>query len=359
MLRPKRKLIISVHGIRTTGAWQKQIASIVSERGWIYYPLDYGFFPFFFFAVPFLRRQKIEWFRCEFNKIKERYPGVTPSVIAHSNGTYIVSEALWKYPGLKIDKLILCGSIVRQDFTWETIFARKQATSVRNEIGIKDWASKLVRLVGWLDTGPSGQKGFSTRHDRLKEERFAGYSHSSSFGYEHYENYWWPFLEAPIPYEGDAIPPWYSEEPVSPQDAARWSAMTYYHQYVRRVSDAIVNDDIYSKETGDLIKTCGLTVVVPETPGGADKNPRSTFFAKNGMKEGIVGKTDRRSVYYRGEMLFDIPTTLNSLTFLDHRQDEELREAVPEFTNLLRKLIGGAKSNCAELVKVVDQKAFK
>jgi hypothetical protein len=28
-------------------------------------------------------------------------------------------------------------------------------------------------------------------------------------------------------YEGEKDPPWYAEEPVSPYDAARWSAMTY------------------------------------------------------------------------------------------------------------------------------------
>src|SRR5690349_14662790 len=102
MLRPKRKIVISVHGIRTTGAWQKQIASIISEKGWIYYPLDYGFFAFLLFSLPFMRSRKVEWFRNEFAKIAFRYPGVTPSVIAHSNGTYIVSEALAKYPALKI-----------------------------------------------------------------------------------------------------------------------------------------------------------------------------------------------------------------------------------------------------------------
>src|ERR1700685_3023946 len=119
MLRPKRKIIIPVHGIRTTGPWQKAIAPMVSEKGWIYYPLDYGFFAFLFFASPLLRRSKVEWFRKEISRISERYPGVVPSVIAHSNGTYIVSEALWKYPGIKIDKLIVCGSIVRRNFDWK------------------------------------------------------------------------------------------------------------------------------------------------------------------------------------------------------------------------------------------------
>src|SRR5579872_3702229 len=122
MLRPKRKIVISIHGIRTTGAWQKQIASLVSEQGWIYYPLDYGFFPFLLFSVPWIRQSRVEWFRKELNNIKMQYPGVQPSVVAHSNGTYIVSEALNKYPALKLDKIILCGAIVRRNFDWARIF---------------------------------------------------------------------------------------------------------------------------------------------------------------------------------------------------------------------------------------------
>jgi len=124
MLRSKRKIIISVHGIRTTGAWQKQIASVVSENGWIYYPMDYGYFTAIHFALPFVRRSKITWFCRQFDQIKERFPEVTPSVVAHSNGTYIVANALKTYPHMRVDKLILCGSIVRQDFDWKTIFER-------------------------------------------------------------------------------------------------------------------------------------------------------------------------------------------------------------------------------------------
>src|SRR3989442_10975854 len=125
MIRAKRKIIISVHGIRTTGAWQKQIASVISENGWVYYPLDYGYFPALQFALPAMRKAKIIWFRNRFDQIKERYPDVVPSVIAHSNGTYIVANALRKYPDIRLDKLILCGAIVRQDFDWATTFKNK------------------------------------------------------------------------------------------------------------------------------------------------------------------------------------------------------------------------------------------
>ena len=44
MLKQKRKVVISLHGINTTGLWQKEVAPVISQQGWIYYPLDYGNF---------------------------------------------------------------------------------------------------------------------------------------------------------------------------------------------------------------------------------------------------------------------------------------------------------------------------
>ena len=58
---------------------------------------------------------------------------------------------------------------------------------------------------------------------------FLNIEHSTFQGYGHYRGFWLPFLDEPMAYEGEKDPPWYAEEPVSPYDAARWSAMTYYH----------------------------------------------------------------------------------------------------------------------------------
>ena len=41
---PRKKVLISLHGIRTRGEWQKELCPLVSEKSWKYYPLDYGYF---------------------------------------------------------------------------------------------------------------------------------------------------------------------------------------------------------------------------------------------------------------------------------------------------------------------------
>ena len=43
MLKQRRKVVISLHGINTDGAWQKDVAPIIREQGWVYYPLYYQF----------------------------------------------------------------------------------------------------------------------------------------------------------------------------------------------------------------------------------------------------------------------------------------------------------------------------
>jgi pimeloyl-ACP methyl ester carboxylesterase len=352
MLRPKRKIIISVHGIRTTGAWQKQIASVISENGWIYYPMDYGYFNSLRFAMPQIRKSKIEWFRDQFDLIKERYPDVTPSVVAHSNGTYIVANALKTYPALRVDKVILCGSIVRDDFDWKLIFDRKQATLVLNEIGTKDFWAKHANWLAWGDTGPSGQRGFKVSHERLRQPSYE-YDHGSFQAYSHYRAFWLPFFDLAEPYQGESDPPWYMEEPVSPYDAARWSAMTYYYQYISRVHNAITEGEIFGSNEGENLTAKCLWIIIPKTPGKASKSAITPFFESHSLKTGRAGKKDPRTFQYKGgEILYDIPTTLNTLSFLDSRKDDELDEAVDEFYKMLNRLIGSSRSQCGDTVEV-------
>ncbi len=360
MLRQKRKVIVSVHGIESQGVWQKDLAPLISEQGWVYYPLHYGIFRGYNFIQPWQRSAKIEWFRQQYRQIRNRYHDVVPSIIAHSFGTYIVSEALDIYDGIRADKVILCGSIVRRDFDWAKIFRRKQATTVRNDFGRNDFPSGITRFFAW-DTGPSGRDGFTIKHDRLRDEEFDRYKHGSVFDYDHYERHWIPFLEEDVSYEGDTEPPSYYEEPVCPFDAAKWSAMTYYHQYIRRVADAIARNEVFPLVNGQPGETPldvkGLVVVIPETPGGAGWNAMEAFYKKAGHQDGIIGKKQGRTTKYgKDGWLYDVPSTLNTLSFLDKRTDEELVDAVLEFRTMLEKLVKSPTSDVKDVIKIANLK---
>ena len=163
------------------------------------------------FRAAFSRSAKVRWFRDTYDdEIKDKSVPADrehpPSIVAHSFGTYILGNALLKYDWLRFDKVILCGSILPQNFPWDQLIERGQVQSVRNEYGVQDTWSGLVR---WFvaGTGPSGRNGFNCTHERLEQERFE-YTHSEYFNKGHMEAKWLPFLEAALPVIGRRRPPW-------------------------------------------------------------------------------------------------------------------------------------------------------
>jgi hypothetical protein len=132
-----------------------------------------------------------------------------PSIVAHSFGTYILGYSLLRYKNIRFDKVILCGSILPQDFPWTAILDRGQVTAVRNEYGAKDVWSKLAH---WLvaGTGPSGQSGFWFSHPNLMQERF-DFEHSEYFNRGHIIDSWLKFMDLPFTrrpiYDTDVHPP--------------------------------------------------------------------------------------------------------------------------------------------------------
>src|SRR4051812_44518347 len=112
---PQRQVtVLSLHGIRTRGVWQKQLTSILEDAGLRHEPLDYGFFKAIQLLSSRSRRRQTEWFRDEYTRACKRH--TTLSIVAHSFGTYLVATAMERFPEIKFDRVILCGSIVRRNF---------------------------------------------------------------------------------------------------------------------------------------------------------------------------------------------------------------------------------------------------
>lgn len=376
MLKQKRKVVISLHGINTDGAWQKDVAPIISSQGWMYYPLHYGDFSPLKFVRSGPREEKLAWLRKELEHIHKHVEPIIPSCIAHSFGTWLICNALDKFKGIKLDKLILCGSILPQDFDWKKIIEdRKQITCVKNDCGGKDvWAEITGNFVD--GTGPSGRLGFTQKHERLIDDHFDRFEHSDFFGYDHYESEWIPFLEKDLPYVGETVPPGSEEEPVSPIEAARWSALTYYRQFVTRVVEAIRHDRIFritkpeksgEKETPphEPLKAKGLIVAIPEKPGGAKAGAIQDFSIAMRLIDVNVGNSPRTCKLGPDGYLYDLPSILQSLSYLDHRKDDELIPAVAEFQRMLEKILDGPDSDerawvkSENVAKLVNEKGRK
>ncbi|HEX2711647.1 MAG TPA: hypothetical protein VHM88_05415 [Candidatus Acidoferrales bacterium] len=199
-------LVISVHGIRTHGEWQKLFAAAMSGSPVKVESFDYSPYGLFRFLTPGFNDRMVDKFYNWYASVVKSCPGVDleryekrPSVVAHSFGSWIVGNAMLKYEDVRFDKVIFAGSILPRDFDWVTPFARDQVAFVRNECGQKDpwprWARRFVARAG--SGGSEGFEWFGTTVDNVRCEWFG---HRDSLMRQHIEKQWLPLLlQAPSP----------------------------------------------------------------------------------------------------------------------------------------------------------------
>jgi len=114
------RAVISLHGIRTRGVWQKDLAPVLALRGFVPYALDYDYLSLFKFASRRTRASRLEWLRREYERVTAEAGVHRPSIIAHSFGTYLVANLLEKYGELRFDKVIFAGCIVGTKYDWSS-----------------------------------------------------------------------------------------------------------------------------------------------------------------------------------------------------------------------------------------------
>ena len=199
-------LAISVHGIRTHGAWQKTFAEVISGSPMKVASYDYGKYGLPRFLTPGFNRRKIDEFYKWYSETIKACTGVDlrrydrrPCLAAHSFGTWITCNAMLKYDDIRFDKVILSGSILPRDFNWAKLFARDQVALVRNESGHKDpWPSWAGRLIP--RAGPSGSTGFDWFETLVEQHDYDEYGHGEFLYRRHIEEHWMPFfLRQPSP----------------------------------------------------------------------------------------------------------------------------------------------------------------
>ena len=188
-----RPVVISIHGIRTRGAWQKDITPALNYAGFTHVPIDFGHFGLFRFLRWSARQQQVDAFKEAYRLHGARTTKGSPSLIAHSLGSYIVTEAIAKY-NLRFDRIVLCGAIVKRDYDWDTAHSARFVNAVLNDHGSLDiWAQVAERVL--TDAGQSGLKGFTrTANGRVINRDHARFGHSDYFYEQNYEESWIPFL---------------------------------------------------------------------------------------------------------------------------------------------------------------------
>lgn len=187
--------VISLHGIRTRGQWQKDLQAALEDGGFHHRALDFGFFRAISLINPWARERKVRWFLEQYTQIRATTKGPI-SIIAHSFGSYIVATAMRKYRQIEFDRIILCGSIVPVNYDWDSVIHKRgQAKDVLNQYGKQDiW----VRLAEWAvaTAGPSGYQGFgNVANGRVVQQAFLDYAHSEYFFDLNFRDNWVPFLQ--------------------------------------------------------------------------------------------------------------------------------------------------------------------
>lgn len=172
----KKRVVMILHGIRADRVddWVQQLGKLIADCD----PLDtvvsaptYGYFTAYRFAMPPQRRKNIPIFRDEYTELLAEHPLADFSIIAHSNGTYMLGRSLQKTPGMRFKNVVLAGSALPEEYDWEELRHPdeniRQVGRVRNERANRDapiglLCSMLQGLPGksMKDIGRGGFAGF-------------------------------------------------------------------------------------------------------------------------------------------------------------------------------------------------------
>jgi pimeloyl-ACP methyl ester carboxylesterase len=187
----EKTIVVLIHGIRTFAEWQDKVKNEFSQDlnitviaiGYDYFDLLRFWCPWYFRNAPIRRVEQ------QLRNITSENSHAKLVVVAHSFGTYIISKILKSSPDIRIERLLLCGSIIKTDWRWDLVPQRPKL--ILNDVGDRDIFPVLAKATSW-GYGASGTFGFKAQE---VNDRFHHCKHSDFFELDHIKNYWVPFLK--------------------------------------------------------------------------------------------------------------------------------------------------------------------
>ena len=208
-------VVILIHGIRDLGSWHQTVDRVLGSASVKVIMPKFGWFRALRFIAPWdaAKKPMRRVFR-EYENIRREYPNAKVSVIAHSFGTHLLTKLLREHPHMRIWRIVLCGSVVKQDFEWEQVRDRFGDSNTKtgfivNDCGNRDPCPIIGKFAGWR-YGNAGTDGFGGVY---VEDRFHDGDHSLFFDENFIKMYWKPFIV-----DGHTVPgtarqgervPWY------------------------------------------------------------------------------------------------------------------------------------------------------
>jgi GNAT superfamily N-acetyltransferase len=191
--------IITIHGIRTKTLPFLFLdeSPALTARGAQIEHFEYGYMSLNRFLNPYARKHVLRKFLEFYDEkvgFKER-----PSIVCHSFGTWILTEAIRMYPEIRFERAIMFGSILSPDLDLSLFFSKNQLMELLHEVGRRDWVVPLSKFALGKHAGKSGKLGFEDitpkYRPRIRQEFYDKFSHSdAAFLKHHIEQTWVPFL---------------------------------------------------------------------------------------------------------------------------------------------------------------------
>ena len=196
-------VVFVVHGIRDYGFWTRRLAIRIKEearrRGIDCQTItsSYGFFPMGPFLLPAERRKRVGWLLDQYVTARAMHPNANRfCFVGHSNGTYLLANALENCPAMRFESVVFAGSVARRDYDWSRWLAKgsKQVHRVLNYVatgdwvvatipaGMQAWGLRIGRRYIWKPKiGDAGHHGFPDT-DGLEQVRYVPGGHSAALG---------------------------------------------------------------------------------------------------------------------------------------------------------------------------------
>jgi len=189
-----KTIVFLIHGIRTQGEWQDRIRQHYDAIDDIdVYPIGYenDYFDLREFVLaPFYEENHKIRIHSEITAISDEYPLSDIAIVAHSFGTYLLSKIFKEYTGIRVNKIILCGSIIPKHFEWRNV-VNLPSGSIINDVGSKDYWPLLAKVIS-RRFGATGTFGFKSAYIN---DRFHNFGHDGFFSKVFFEKYWAPFID--------------------------------------------------------------------------------------------------------------------------------------------------------------------
>jgi pimeloyl-ACP methyl ester carboxylesterase len=194
-------LIILVHGINTRAKWTNDIKSALRKAGFVVEATSYGKFGVPRFLLPFgwLRKGAIERVSRAITTATALHRPTKTSIISHSFGTFVIANILADHPEFVWERIIFCGSVVRDDFRLDLNLHRFRQPLL-NEVGTRDYLPALAESVTW-GYGSVGSNGYNAVGVETRWHQ--GYRHSDFLTESFCTKYWVPFIRDGTIVEGD------------------------------------------------------------------------------------------------------------------------------------------------------------